>query len=150
MTPIEELLELEAIRKLRVLYSHYFDGKRIDDLVGLFSDDAVCEFGADFGGDWVGKEAIRKNFARYAQADGPEHGVMHAVTNPMVRIVDATTAHGRSYLLDLNTTEGVANPLLLFGIYDDLYKKVDGAWKIHRTRIDFLWPKRRYVGPRQV
>ena len=150
MTPIEEQLELEAIRKLRVLYSHYFVGKRVDDLVDLFSDDAVCEFGPQFGGDWIGKDTIRANFARYARAEGPEHGVMHAVTNPMVRLIDSTTAHGRSYLLDLNTTEGVANPLILFGIYDDLYKKVDGVWKFHRTRIDFLWPKRHYVGPRQV
>lgn len=150
MSPIEELLELEAIRKLRVLYSHYFDGKRLDDLVGLFADDAVCEFGADFGGDWVGKDVIRTNFARFIQTEGPPHGVMHAVTNPMVRLVDDVTAHGRCYLLDLNTTEGAANPLILFGIYDDLYRKIDGHWKFERTRIDFLWPKRSYVGPRQV
>jgi hypothetical protein len=150
LTPIEELLETEAIRKLRVLYSHYFDGKRLDDLVGLFTDDAICEFGPDYGGDWVGKPQIRANYARFAQAEGPEFGVLHAVTNHMVRLVDATTAHGRSYLLDLRTTEGVENPLILFGVYDDLYKKVGGEWKIHRTRIDFLWPKRHYAGPRKV
>jgi hypothetical protein len=55
MTPLEELLETEAIRKLRVRYSHCFDGKRVADLVDLFTDDAVCEFGPAFGGDWVGK-----------------------------------------------------------------------------------------------
>ena len=33
--------------------------------------------------------------------------------------------------------------------YDDVYKKVDGAWKIHRTRIDFLWPNR-IVGENRV
>ena len=150
MSPIEELLEIEAIRKLRVLYSHYFDGKRVDDLADLFCDDAVCEFGAEFGGDWIGKDAIRANFTRFARVEGPEYGVLHAVTNPLVRLIDSTTAHGRSYLLDLNTTEGVENPLILFGIYDDLYKKIGADWKFHRTRIDFLWPKRRYVGPRQV
>jgi hypothetical protein len=145
---IEELLETEAIKKLRIEYTHYFDGKRLDELTALFTDDAICEFGPAFGGDWVGKAAIRANFARYAAADGPEFGVLHAVTNPLIRIHDPTTAHGRWYLLDLRTTEGVENPLILFGIYDDLYKKVGGAWKIHRTRIDFLWPKREYYGPR--
>jgi hypothetical protein len=75
--------------------------------------------------------------------------VLHAVTNHDVRLIDATTAHGRSYLLDLRTTEGVANPLILFGVYDDLYKKVAGEWKIHRTRIDFLWPKRHVAPPRK-
>ena len=42
------------------------------------------------------------------------------------------------------------NPLILFGVYDDVYKKVDGRWKIWRTRIDFLWPKRHYFGKRDL
>jgi len=147
---IEDLIEIEAIKNLRHLYSHHFDGKRIDDLVALFSEDAVCEFGPAFGGDWVGREEIRKNFAQWAEREGEPYGVLHAVTNPWIRLVDAETAHGRWYLLDLNTSEGAESPLLLFGIYDDVYKKVEGAWRIHRTRIDFLWPRRDYQGPRQI
>ena len=57
---LEELLEKETIKELRVMYCHYFDGKMIDDLVDLFTDDAVCEFGPDYGGDWVGKDQIRE------------------------------------------------------------------------------------------
>ena len=148
MDPIEELLEIEAIKKLRIMYSHYYDGQNVDDLVDLFTDDAVCEFGPDFGGDWVGKDQIRTNFTQYSMGEGDAHGVMHAVTNPWIRLVDETTANGRWYLLDLNTSEGVDNPLILFGIYDDVYKKVFGQWKIHRTKIDFLWPKRHYSGQR--
>jgi hypothetical protein len=150
MDAMQELLETEAIKKLRVQYSHYFDGQLLDELVDLFTDDAVCEFGPDYGGDWVGKPQIRENFSTYLQNEGPVHGVMHVTTNPLIRIVDENTAHGRWYLLDLRTTEGVENPLILFGIYDDLYTKVDGRWLIHRTRIDFLWPKRDYTGPREV
>jgi hypothetical protein len=147
---IEDLLEIEAIKNVRYGYCHYFDGKQIDDLVDLFTDDAVCEFGPAFGGNWVGREEIRKNFARFAEAEGEAYGVLHAVTNPWIRLVDAETAHGRWYLLDLNTTEGVENPLILFGIYDDVYKKAEGRWRIHRTRIDFLWPRRDYKGPRKL
>jgi ketosteroid isomerase-like protein len=147
---VEELLQIEEIRQLRVRYSHCFDGKRLDELADLFTEDAVCEFGPAFGGDWVGKARIRESFARYLASEGPEFGVLHAVTNHDVTLVDDTTALGRSYLLDLRTTEGVANPLILFGVYDDLYRKRGGAWKIHRTRIDFLWPKRHYTGPRKV
>jgi ketosteroid isomerase-like protein len=147
---IEELLEIEAIRQLRVLYSHHFDGKQLDELVDLFTDDAICEFGPDYGGDWVGKARIRANYAKYLESEGPAFGVLHAVTNHNVRLVDPSTALGRAYLLDLRTTEGVANPLILFGVYDDLYKKSGGRWRIHRTRIDFLWPKRHYSGPRKI
>ncbi len=139
---IEELLDIEEIRNLRMVYGHYYDGQDVDSLVDLFTDDAICEFGPNFGGDWVGKDQIRTNFEQWSLREGVPHEVMHATTNPMVRLVDATTAHGRAYLLDLRTKVGVDNPLILFGIYDDIYKKIDGVWKIHRSRIDFLWPNR--------
>jgi hypothetical protein len=146
---LEEFLEKEAIKEIRILYSHYFDGKMIDELADLFTDDAVCEFGPDYGGDWVGKEEIHANFTKYAVEEGPEYGVLHAVTNPWIRLIDDTTANGRWYLHDLRTTEGAENPLILYGIYDDVYRKVFGKWKIHRTRIDFLWPKRQFYGLRE-
>ena len=91
---IEELLQIEAIRQLRVLYSHNFDGKRLAELVDLFTDDAVCEFGPEYGGDWVGKLQIRANYAKYLESEGPEFGVLHAVTNHNVTLVDASTALG--------------------------------------------------------
>ena len=150
MDAVARLIEIEAIKEIRQMYSHYFDGRRIDELVDLFTEDAVCEFGAVFGGDWVGRAQIHTNFARYASAEGPQHGVMHAVTNPWIRLDAEDRARGRWYLLDLHTTPGVENPLILFGIYDDLYHKVAGRWLIHRTRIDFLWPRRDYVGPREA
>ena len=150
MGAIEDLVEIEAIKNVRHLYSHYFDGKEIAALADLFTEDAVCEFGPAYGGDWEGREQIRENFAKYAEQEGPPYGVLHAVTNPWIRLIDAETAHGRWYLLDLNTSEGTENPLILFGIYDDVYNKRDGRWRIHRTRIDFLWPRREYYGPRDL
>lgn len=150
MSPIEELVELEAIKNVRYLYCHYFDGQQVDKLADLFTEEAVCEFGPGYGGDWVGKQQIRENYANYSIAEGQVHEVMHAVTNPWIRFVDDETANGRWYLLDLRTAESAENPLILFGIYDDVYKKVDGQWLIHRTRIDFLWPKREYYGPRDL
>jgi len=150
MDPVQRLIEIEAIKDVRIMYSHHFDGQRIDELVDLFTEDAVCEFGAAYGGDWVGKAQIKRNFARFVAGEGSEHSVMHAVTNPWIRLDAEDRARGRWYLLDLRTTPGVDNPLILFGIYDDLYHKVDGRWLIHRTRIDFLWPQRDYHGPREL
>ena len=149
MDPVQRLIEIEAIKNVRNMYSHYFDGQRTDELADLFTEDAVCEFGAAFGGDWVGKAQIRSNYARFALGEGHEHSVMHAVTNPWIQLDADDRARGRWYLLDLRTTPGVDNPLILFGIYDDLYHKVAGRWLIHRTRIDFLWPRREYHGPRE-
>ena len=44
---IEEHLEIEAIKKLRVLYSQFFDSHRTDEMAMLFTEDAVCEFSDD-------------------------------------------------------------------------------------------------------
>ncbi len=150
MGPIEQLLEIEAIKQLRHLYSHHFDGQNIDALADLFTEDAVCEFGPDYGGDWVGRNQIRRNYAHFSLAEGAPFSVLHAVVNPWIRLLDDDRAHGRWYLLDLRTMEGIDNPLILFGIYDDVYRKIDGHWLIHRTRIDFLWPRRQYHEPRKL
>ena len=60
MDPMQELAEIEVIKNLRIQYSHYFDGQHVDALADLFTEDAVCEFGPDYGGDWVGKAQIRE------------------------------------------------------------------------------------------
>lgn len=59
---VEELLEIERIKNVRHLYCHYYDGGNIDGLMTLFTEDAICEFGENFGGDWVGHKHIREKF----------------------------------------------------------------------------------------
>ena len=98
---LEDLLEIEKIKQLRVKYSHFFDGKRINELADLFAEDAICEFGEDYGGDWAGKEVIKTNFQAYADGEGPPFGVLHAVTNPLIELKSNSFAHGRWYLHDL-------------------------------------------------
>ena len=142
MKTLQDLLDVEEIKNLRILYSHYFDGQEIDKLMDLFTEDVVCEFGPEYGGNWVGHETIRENFLGYMDGEGEPWSVMHAITNHIVELIGPDTAKGRCYLLDLNLAEGNPDPFLLFGVYDDLYHKVDGRWLIDRTRIDFLWPDR--------
>ena len=146
---IEELLAIESIKQVRYLYSHYYDGNRLDDLVSLFTEDAVCEFGPNFGGNWVGRDEIRARYHEFLYGSGRAvHSQMHAVTNPWIRLNGSDEAMGRWYQLNLNVAEGAENPLTLFGIYDDVYRKEGDEWKIHRTRIDFLWPRREFYGLR--
>ena len=88
MTALEELVEIEAIKKRRIQYSHYFDGQEVDALADLYSDDAVCEFGPDYGGDRVGKAQIRANFEQWSLGEGEPYSVLHAVTNPLIRLIN--------------------------------------------------------------
>ena len=139
---IEDLLDIEKIKTTRHLYSHYYDGGEVDKLAALFTEDAVCEFGPNYGGDWVGRDAIHANYRKFIARYGGIFNVMHAVTNPWITLKEPGRAIGRWYLLDLRTAVGTENPLILFGIYDDEYKKQSDEWLIHRTRIQFLWPSR--------
>lgn len=144
---VEEMLACEEIRKLRTQYSHYYDANYLEELVSLFTDDAVCEWDESHGGAWVGKRAIRENYARYfAEFGNREWIVMHAVTNHWVELTGPDTAEGRCFMLDFNFCGLTPDPLGCIGVYDDLYKKVDGRWKIHRTRLDFLYPDRIITG----
>lgn len=147
MTDIEALVEIEKIKKLRILYSHYFDSNDLDSLAALFTDDVVCEFGVH--GTWIGKEELRKNYkAVHTEMDKLKNGsypYLHVTTNHWVEIKTPDSAEGRCYLIDM-VTHFANSPLLLLGIYDDEYKKMNGTWKIHRTRLDYLWPNRQVVG----
>jgi len=148
VTTIEDLLNIHEIKNLRIRYSTCFDEQRIDELMELFTPDAVCEFGPEYGGNWEGPQTIRANYLTYMEQDKEPYRVLHSITNHMVELTGADRARGRCYLIDLNLEEGQKNPLFLFGAYDDLYRKIDGRWLIHRTRIDFFWPTRNIMEAR--
>ena len=154
---IEELLIIEELRNLRQAYSAYYDTQDIDNLARLFTDDAVCEFGKDYG-VWRGKQEIRANYLASFQAVGTTFDALHVITNPWIKLTGKDTAHGRWYLLDLLTRQkpvtglatqgGHANPLLYLGIYEDDYRKVGNEWLISHTTLHFLWPERSFEGLR--
>ncbi|WP_233857133.1 nuclear transport factor 2 family protein [Paraburkholderia sp. HD33-4] len=141
---LSKLLDLEEIRNLRIRYSHYLDTNHVEALGELFASDGVCDAGR---GVWVGREEIRAGlseaFKAYDHAGHGSYPFLHAVTNHWVEIIDADTAQGRCYLLDLETAEKPErDPWLLLGSYADEYRRIDGRWYINRTRLDIVWPAR--------
>lgn len=146
---IDRFMAIEEIKDLRLAYSAYFDSQDIEKLGSIFAEDAVCEFDEEYGGDWVGRETIKKNYAAVAEQLGAPYNAIHAVTNPWIELTGPDTAKGRWYLLDILTKQGQltsqgghANPLLYVGVYEDEYRKIDGTWLISRVRLSFLWPER--------
>lgn len=153
LAKLDELLAVEEIKNLRLAYSAYFDSQNIDKLGSIFAEDAVCEFSDEYGGDWVGREAIKANYAAVAEQVGAPYNAIHAVTNPWIELTGQDTATGRWYLIEYLTRQGAltsqgghANPLFYVGVYQDEYRKVDGTWLISRVRLEFLWPERTLVG----
>lgn len=146
---VEELLEIEEIKNLRNLYALYLDSGEIQKMVELFVEDGVAEWPDFMGGPWVGRQQLFDGWsAVYKEANTP-FAHMHIATNPFVRLTGPDTANGRYYAISVHTTEKSLDKVMnVFGIHDDLYRKIDGKWFFEKTRYDFLYPQRLYTGPR--
>ncbi len=69
------------------------------------------------------------------------------IANHWVQLTGPDTAEGRCYLIDFETaSKPDPNPLLLLGLYADAYRRIDGAWRITRTRLEVVWPERASAG----
>lgn len=138
---LRQLLDKEKIRKLKQLYSHLMDSGQIDALANLFTEDAVCEFGPEYG-NWEGRETIRTNYHDVFDAQD-QFSAMHHITNHYIDMTGPDSAVGRSYLIDVVTTTSPEDqPIVWFGLYDEQYQKVDGNWLIKKCSLQFLWPSR--------
>jgi hypothetical protein len=151
---LQRLVDLEDIRKLHLDYAAFNETLNVDGLMGLFTDDAVLSYPEEYGGDWQGKEAIRENFIYWMKEERAPFTALYVITNPLITITGPTTAHGRwtftNYLTDqsgsgpLTTAGGKDQPLFILGMYEDEYRKVDGAWRISRLKLTIFWPKRTF------
>jgi hypothetical protein len=141
---LRELLDIEAIKKVKLLYAHLMDSKQLDALAEIFTEDAVCEFGPY--GTWRGREEIREKY-RATVGGGLPYGGVHAITNQWVELTSDTTAVSRTYLHDVtHAPDPRTLPIIWYGIYDEDYRKVDGTWQIARCTLQFLWPQRLITG----
>jgi hypothetical protein len=145
---IQTLLDIEEIRNLRILYSHHLDGNRLEALDQVFTQDAIVEttMGLSRGLDQV-RAGLADAVKLYDRDHKGNYPFMHAVTNHWVNLTGPDTAEGRCYLLDYETaSKPDPNPLLLLGLYADAYVRVEGAWRISRSRLELFWPTRNEVG----
>jgi hypothetical protein len=145
---INQLLLIENIKRLRVLYAHYLDLNDMEAIANLFSPDAVCDVGL---GVWRGRKEIREGlaaaFADYDKQHQGSYPFMHAMANQWVVLTGPDSAQGRCYLLDWATQrKQEESPLLLLATYADEYTRIEGIWYISRTRLDIVWPKRNVGG----
>jgi hypothetical protein len=143
---IEQLLNIEAIKNLRILYSHYLDSNRLEESTNLFTEDAVVQTDRD---PWRGRQGIftglTKAFKDYDKSNHGSYPFLHAVTNHWVEITGPSTAKGRCYLIDLVTGRPKnESPLLLLGLYADEYVLIEGKWYIQESKLDLVWPDRNF------
>ncbi len=127
---VEDLLEIEQIKRLKYKYLRCLDQKLWDDMGDVLTEDAVAAYsGGAYSFD--GRDEIVK-FLRDSM--GAENFLSsHRCHHPEIDITGPDTATGVWALDDVVimlewdlTVRGSA-------FYTDEYRKVDGEWKISRT-----------------
>lgn len=136
------LEDIEAIKRLQKAYNYYVEHMMGQEIIDCFSDspDVYLNW---IEGKWLGKDGVRKYFARAARADNPP-GFSHQLmpTGGLITIdPDGKTAKGRWYAFGgiFTSQEGkVSGGSFVSGIYEMGYIKEDGIWKI--LSIDWFIP----------
>ena len=129
MTP-EDLVEIEAIKRLKYAYVRCLDQKLWDEIRDCFTEDAVASYS---GGKYhfEGREAI---VGFLVESMGAEDFLSaHRVTQPEIDLVDATHATATWALVDEVLVKQHSVRVRGAAFYRDEYVKVDGSWRIART-----------------
>ena len=129
---IQRLEDIEAIRALKARYLFCCDRKDPKGMRACFADGEVhIDYGAV--GTFDNADALAKIYTEIACHD---HMVeMHHGMNPQIEVLDGTRARGTwslHYFLINSQTKGLTQ---LAGYYEDEYRKLDGVWKIIRTKF---------------
>lgn len=133
---MDELREIEAIKRLKYRYFRCLDCKRWDELAECFVEDAVSSY--DSGKfSFEGRDAIL-GFLRAAMGRSTFLS-MHQGHHPEIELTGETTATGVWYLQDLVIDTERNTMLRGAAFYRDEYVKRDGQWKLRSTGYERTW-----------
>jgi len=127
---MQDLHEIEAIKRLKYKYMRCLDQKRWSELAECFTEDAISAYsGGKFS--FEGRDAIMEFLESAMGADSFLSS--HTVHQPEIEFITETAATGIWALQD-TVIETNANIIIRgAAFYEDEYVKVDGAWKIKST-----------------
>jgi uncharacterized protein (TIGR02246 family) len=141
MDAIQQLIEVEAIRRLKARYWRCMDTKDYDGFAAVFTEDATLLFDSDvstLGRDGKTNPIVRtrqgirdyvSNSQRYATT-------VHQGHTPEIDILSETEARGIWTMEDI--VERPDTTMHGHGHYHETYRKVNGEWLIatvHLTRL---------------
>lgn len=125
-----ELLEIEAIKRLKYKYMRCVDLKLWDELSGLFVPDATCAYS---GGRYShsGRDEIVAWLKQSMERDGFHSS--HSVHHPEIELTGPDTATGIWALEDVVIDTDHDIQLSGSAFYHDRYQKHDGLWLFEHT-----------------
>jgi len=138
---LQEWLEIEEIKNLRMQYAHGIDTLQKDKVMALFTEDYVIDTEASFPMPSMDKNAwgeyVNELFGRHKP-----HEMFHSFSTPLIELMDENHASGVWYLLDYDVH--FEQMFRLLGTCHDQYRKENGRWKIAKTTLRVLWPNKWY------
>ena len=137
---LRKLLEIEKIRKKKLLYSQLMDSLDLEGFSDLYTEDAVADWGP--AGTWHGRAEIFEQIKIAYEGRGSYDG-FHITTNLWIEMTGEGAASSRCYLFGVDARPNPrVNPTASFAVYEEDWVRVGSDWKINRHRIFFLWPER--------
>lgn len=144
---IQDLLDIEAIKRLQCAYGYYLEHWMSEEIIDLFADhpDVSATF---VEGTYLGMEGVRRYFGRMRYAS-PEflHQVMQVC--PVITLSDdGQTAKGRWYGYGLISSAPVndnLDPAYMGVTYEMDYIKQDGIWKILKLAFQMYYSYKPYT-----
>ncbi|MFN8628585.1 MAG: nuclear transport factor 2 family protein [Candidatus Binatia bacterium] len=127
---MDELRDIEAIKRLKYKYLRCVDLHRWDELRECFTEDATSAYG-DGKYSFEGREKILQFLIR--GMDRPTFLTSHTCHQPEIDITSPTTAVGAWALHDVCIDLDAGTTLRGAAFYRDEYAKVGGQWKIKFT-----------------
>lgn len=130
MDPLRELVEIEAIKRLKYKYIRCIDQKRWDELAETFTADATTSYG-DGKLSFSGRAKIIEFLSRSMSA--PTFHSAHHVHHPEIDLTSDTSARGTWALEDTVIEMAAGWALRGAAFYSDEYLKQGGRWLIQHT-----------------
>ena len=132
---MDRIADRMEIRDLPSRYAFYVDTFRTDEIMSLWSPDAIFDESRVGTGVHQGAPAIRKFF------EGLEKTITHQAhinANHFIDNIDDSRAHGIVFCVVEAIT--VAGPMRAVIYYDDNYVKLDGYWRFASRVVHPLMP----------
>lgn len=133
-----EVADTLAIVKVMSKYGTYWDGKDLEGVLSLMTDDVRTDYGV-FGA-YEGKDEVVGYAKPFFAGETAFQDWFHVFTNPWIEI-DGDRARGRWNFLGTYVFEEVGAAWLV-GRYDNTFRKVAGDWKFSEITLEF-----KYVSP---
>ena len=132
---IQRLEDIEAIRRLKARYLNACDQQDPAAVRATFAPDGDCAVIVGHLGTYDTADGFCQMF--HEQACHPHVLDKHQGGNAEIDIIDDTHAKGL-WCLDYRKVDTKDETLTLLSLlYHDDYEKIDGEWKIRRTRSEF-------------